>query len=112
MITKVGLVGVGRWGRNLARVLKDLGALAWVCDLEPERLHAGDGRLSGVQLTTRFETMLEQPDLQAIVIATPAHLHAQMTHRALIAGKDVLVEKPLCLSVIEARDLSALARER
>jgi UDP-2-acetamido-3-amino-2,3-dideoxy-glucuronate N-acetyltransferase len=106
----VGLVGCGQWGKNLARAFASLGVLRWLCDTNPEALEIQARRFPGVRTTTRFEDLLEA-DIQAIAIATPAALHFAVARAALLAGKDVFVEKPLALRYSDGVELVELAAE-
>lgn len=106
---KVGVVGCGYWGKNLVRVFSEIGGLAAVCDADPARL--ADLRLSqSVRATDRFEEMLAMPEVDAVVIAAPAAQHFALAKQALLAGKDVFVEKPLALRVEDGEELVELAR--
>ncbi|HYY32426.1 MAG TPA: Gfo/Idh/MocA family oxidoreductase [Gaiellaceae bacterium] len=111
---KVGLVGLGYWGPNLARNLEDLPGLdlAWVCDLDEERLATYAVRFPDARRTSRFEDLLEDEDLDAVAIATPVVTHFELARQALLAGKHVFVEKPLALSSVLGEQLVALAEER
>jgi len=100
MEVPVAVVGCGRWGRNHARNLADLGALELVCDPDP-----GAEVPAGVRRTDRFEEVLADPEVRAVVLATPASMHATMGLALIEAGKDVLIEKPLALSYDEGRRL-------
>lgn len=108
----VGLVGIGYWGKNLARNFYQLGALHTVCDADTELLHSRGSDLVGVRLTTNFEEMLQDPAVTRIAIAVPAEVHYPLAKRALLAGKDVYVEKPLCLDRAEGEELIRLAEKR
>jgi len=108
----IGLVGCGAWGANIARNLHQLGHLAVVCDARPATLKAAQAACRGVRATSRFERLLEDGELDAVAIASPAELHYSMARAALLAGKDVFVEKPLALSVAQAEELVALAARR
>jgi UDP-2-acetamido-3-amino-2,3-dideoxy-glucuronate N-acetyltransferase len=106
----VAVVGCGYWGRNLVRNFSQLGALAAVCDIEPARLEEVRG-IDSVAATSRFEDLLSMPEVQGVVIAAPAAQHFVMARKALLAGKDVFVEKPLALHVEEGEELTELARK-
>jgi UDP-2-acetamido-3-amino-2,3-dideoxy-glucuronate N-acetyltransferase len=108
----VAVVGSGYWGKNLVRNFHDIGALAAVCDSSEETLRAVAAQYPGCRTLRGFAEVLRDASVQAVVIATPAETHATLVREALLAGKDVLVEKPLCLSVEEGERLVALARER
>jgi predicted dehydrogenase len=110
----VGVVGLGFWGPNLARNFDDLpGArLAWLCDGQEDRLTRLAMRYPEARRTPRFDDLLADQALDAVVIATPVVTHADLARHALAAGKHVFVEKPLALSAGEAEELVALATER
>jgi UDP-2-acetamido-3-amino-2,3-dideoxy-glucuronate N-acetyltransferase len=108
----VAVVGCGYWGKNLVRNFHGLGALALVCDNDEQRLVDLRSQYDGINTTSSFEEILTNAALQSVVIATPAPLHAGMVREALLAGKDVLVEKPLALSESEGEEVVRLAQER
>jgi UDP-2-acetamido-3-amino-2,3-dideoxy-glucuronate N-acetyltransferase len=108
----IGLAGCGAWGVNIARNLHQLGHLSLICDTRPAALEKAQQVCRGVRATARFEDLLEDAALPAVAIATPAETHHALARRALLAGKDVFVEKPLALDVTQARELIALAAER
>lgn len=103
----LGVVGAGYWGKNLIRNFAELGVLRTVCDHSAE-VH---NRYPDVHTTLDFEELLADEAITAIVIATPGHTHFELAVRALKGGKDLYVEKPLCLSVAEGEQLVALAKE-
>jgi predicted dehydrogenase len=108
----VGVAGLGYWGPNLARNFDDLADLAWLCDLSPELLDRHGARYPDAQTTARFDDLLDDGSVQAIVIATPVTTHHELARRALSAGKHVFVEKPPALGGAEADELVALAEEQ
>lgn len=108
----VAVVGSGYWGRNLIRNFHQLGALRAICDADEETLRDTAAGYAGVRIGSSFDTLLEDPGLTAVALATPARTHAAMTRQALLAGKDVFVEKPLALSPAEGRELVDLARSK
>jgi len=103
----VALLGLGPWGRNHQRVLGELGALRSVYDANPGilDLHGAPGRSAN-----SLEAILGDPEVRAVVVATPARTHYELALRALKAGKDVLVEKPLTLDEAHGEDLVRRAR--
>ena len=109
---KVGLAGLGYWGPNLARNFDDLADLAWLCDVSPELIDRYGARYPDAETTTRFDDLLDDSSVQAIVIATPVTTHYELARRSLSAGKHVFVEKPPALSGAEADELVALAEEQ
>jgi predicted dehydrogenase len=111
-VIRVGLAGLGYWGPNLARNFAELAELAWLCDLSHDLLSEAEGRHPQARTTTRFDDLLAEPDLDAVVIATPVVTHYELAKQALAAGKHVFVEKPPAQSSAEAEELSALAEEQ
>jgi predicted dehydrogenase len=110
-VTKVGLVGLGYWGPNLARNFDELAELAWLCDLEEENRAHFAGRFPHARMTGDFEELLSDASVEAVVVATPVVTHFELARRALEAGKHVLVEKPPALTAGEAEELLATAEE-
>ncbi|MGB2874538.1 MAG: Gfo/Idh/MocA family oxidoreductase [Gaiellaceae bacterium] len=108
-MTTVGLVGLGYWGPNLARNFDELADLRWLCDASPDALERYGARYPETRTTTDYDEVLADPELDAIVVATPAVTHYELSKRALEAGKHVLVEKPPAMSSADAEDLVAAA---
>ena len=108
-MTNIGLVGLGYWGPNLARNFGELADLRWLCDLDPELREHFAERYPNARVTGDFDELLSDPELEAVVIATPAPTHYELAKRALEAGKHVLVEKPPALNAADAEDLLATA---
>jgi predicted dehydrogenase len=110
----VAVVGLGYWGPNLLRVLADNPEVEvrWICDLNRDRLAAYRRRHPSTRVTTRFERVLADSDVEAVIIATPVHTHHMLAAEALDAGKHVFVEKPLAQSSELADDLAELANDR
>jgi predicted dehydrogenase len=111
-VIKIGVAGLGYWGPNLARNFDDLAELTWLCDLSPDLLDRFSARYPSAHTTTRFDDLLDDDTVQAVVIATPVPTHYELSRRALAAGKHVFVEKPPALNGAEAEELVALAEER
>ena len=106
---RVAVVGCGYWGKNLVRNLSELGALGGVCDSEPGRVADCAKRYEVPALA--FDEALSTPEIDGLVIATPAETHAGLGIRALEAGKHVLIEKPLALLVSDAERIIARAEK-
>jgi UDP-2-acetamido-3-amino-2,3-dideoxy-glucuronate N-acetyltransferase len=105
MAPRVALIGCGTWGRNIARNLAGLGALAAVSDAD-----AGAASAAAHDAEVRaLDAILADATIDAVAIATPAATHAALAAQALAAGKHVFVEKPLALDVAEAERLVAAA---
>jgi predicted dehydrogenase len=111
-VTRVGVAGLGHWGPNLARNFDDLAELTWICDGSAEQLALFRRRFPQAQATERFEEMLADETLEAVVIATPVPTHHELAKQALEAGKHVLVEKPPAMRAAEMDELVALAGDR
>lgn len=109
----VGVVGMNYWGPNLARNFARLPGcrLAWVCDLDEETLGRHRSAHPSARFTTRYEDLLADRDLDAVVIATPVPTHAPLARLALEAGKDAFVEKPLALTHADAAALADAAED-
>ena len=107
----VAVVGVGGWGKNLARNYYQIpeSRLRYICDLDQNKLDYMSSQYPGVRTTRRFDDLLEDDELQAVVIATTAPTHYPLCKAALEAGKDVYVEKPFVLTLDHARELIGLA---
>jgi UDP-2-acetamido-3-amino-2,3-dideoxy-glucuronate N-acetyltransferase len=111
-VLRVAVVGSGYWGKNLVRNFHDLQALAGICDSHGETLQQFAQQYPSCRPYRSFAEVLGDESIQAVAIATPAETHANLVREALLAGKDVCVEKPLCLSVETGETLIALAKER
>ena len=107
----IGLVGFGYWGPNLARNFSaTLGCrLVAVCDQSPARLQAVTRQFPHCRTTSAYQSLLDDPEIQAIAIATPAPTHFLLARQALLSGKDVLVEKPMTTTAAHAEELIELA---
>lgn len=110
----VGVVGAGPWGQLVARAFaRTNGAeLRWICDLDGERLARAGAAHPGVRLTTSLDQLLEASGVDAVAVAVDSPRHHLVARRALEAGRHVLVEKPMALSLADAAALCALAEER
>ena len=108
----IAVIGSGYWGKNLVRNFAELGALAMICDTNTETREALAAQYPGCRAVADFAEVLRDDSIQAVSIATPAETHGTLVRQALLAGKDVLVEKPLCLVEEEARSLVALAKQQ
>lgn len=108
----LALVGAGKWGKNLARNFFELGALHTICDPSQTLLDQYSSLYPEVYLTREFEDVLGDKDILAVAIAAPAALHYTLAKQAILAGKDVYVEKPLCLSSQQGEELICLAEDK
>ncbi len=106
---RIAVLGCGAWGVNHVRVWSGLGRLAMVCDPDSRRLDALAVSHPDVRRTSDPYDVFADRDVTAVVVAAPAAMHAELALAALDAGKDVLVEKPLAVSVSEAEKAVELA---
>ncbi|MGH2871745.1 MAG: Gfo/Idh/MocA family protein [Solirubrobacteraceae bacterium] len=110
---KVAVIGFGYWGPNLVRNVverPDL-ELAGLCELERARAVEFSHRYPGVPIRSNLDRLLDDPEIEAVAIATPPQTHHEIARRALSAGKHTLVEKPLAATPTQAEDLVALAEQ-
>jgi predicted dehydrogenase len=110
-VQHLAVVGLGYWGPNRLRALSEIDGVeaTWVCDRDPARVESIAKRYPNTRPTTELAEVLADPDLDAVVLATPVFTHHALATAALRAGKHVFVEKPLAASSGEARDLFAVA---
>jgi predicted dehydrogenase len=111
MTINVALAGLGYWGPNMARTISTLknARLYALCEANADRLEQFGSLYSMAKLTTDYNTLLQDNDVHAIVLATPVHTHFELARAALKASKHVLVEKPLAQSSKECCELIGLA---
>src|SRR5438270_5505966 len=109
--TTIGVIGCGYWGPNLLRNFaeNETAELRWICDLDEQRLAAMGRRYPAAQTTADYKKLLADPTLDAVAVVTPVATHFQIAKEALLAGKHVLVEKPLTSTAREAEELIELA---
>ncbi|NQT19713.1 MAG: Gfo/Idh/MocA family oxidoreductase [Planctomycetes bacterium] len=107
----IAVIGFGYWGKNLIRNFHGLGVLRSICDADPGRGSVVREKYPDVAFLSDLEAVLEDDSTSAVAIATPAVTHFEVARKAIEAGKDVFVEKPLAINVHEGRQLTALAAE-
>jgi predicted dehydrogenase len=107
----IGLIGYGHWGPNHARVFNQLPEcrVHIIADRDDQRLAAIGQHSPGTEATSDYDAVLRHLKVDAVVIATPTKTHYSLVKSSLLAGKDVLVEKPISYTAYEARDLVELA---
>jgi predicted dehydrogenase len=103
-LVKLGVVGLGYWGPNLARNFAAIEGceLSWLCDASARAREKLAGAFPGARATAELDDLLADPELDAVVLATPVPTHAELAERALRAGKHCFVEKPLATTVADA----------
>jgi len=116
-MTMVAIIGYGYWGPNLLRNYMELPTatletgcrVKYVCDLRSEQLARAQARYPAVETTSSYEQVIDDPEIEAVIIATPISTHHPLAAAALRAGKHVFVEKPIAASSAEAAELCRLA---
>jgi predicted dehydrogenase len=113
MSIRIGVVGLGYWGPNLARNFDRLpgSELRWICDQSEAARDRWRPAFPGTRVTDDLDELLADPELDALVVATHVPSHAALAIRALGAGKHCFVEKPLAQSVGDAEQVVAAARD-
>ena len=109
--TRVGFIGFGYWGPNLARNIArhPEAQLAFICDIDESNRKRAAMQYPDVRVTDNSSSILADDDIDAVIIATPAGTHDFLVKAALAAGKHVLVTKPVSTSSTSARSMTALA---
>ncbi len=111
----VAIIGAGYWGKNLIRVFYSFGndvVLKYVCDLDEKKLKSTASFYPSVIITASADDIFKDTEIDAVVIATQVASHYCLAKKALLAGKHVLVEKPMTKTVAEAEELVMLAKEK
>lgn len=110
---RVGVLGYGYWGPNIVRTLRELPdtALAVVCDARVDRLREAQDRFD-VPATERWQEVIDDAGVDAVVVATPASTHCELALACLARDKHVLVEKPFATNAADAERMYADAHRR
>jgi predicted dehydrogenase len=110
-LTGIGILGAGYWGPKHVRNFSEIpGArVTMVADLDEARLRGIVSQYRDIRPTTDYLEMLGDPETEGVVIVTPVRTHFRLAREALMAGKHVLVEKPLAASSAECEELVELA---
>jgi predicted dehydrogenase len=106
---RLAVIGCGYWGKNLIRNFDALEVLAMVCDATPEGRTLAAEIAPNVDIVSSVERALAASEVEGVVIATPAETHYDLARKALEAGRDVFVEKPLALTYEQGAHLVKLA---
>lgn len=111
---KLGLIGCGDWGKNLLRNFSNLPGCVLIscCDQNPKQIEKLRPLYPQVKFTQSYKEIIENPDLVAVVISTPPASHFDLSKSAILAEKDVFVEKPMVLKVKEGEELVGLAEKK
>jgi len=105
-------IGAGYWGKNIVRNLYELGVLHTLCDLNQKRLAEFGEAYPEVRITSDLDIILQDEDIAAVTVATPASTHYGIAEQMLAADKHVFVEKPLALQESEGAALAELADQK
>jgi len=111
---RIGAIGYGYWGPNIVRnfSMASESQVTMVCDMNSQVLKKVKKVYPHIRVTTDFATMIKDPDVDAVAIATPVFTHYEFAKMSLQAGKSVFVEKPFTYTVAEAEELVELARKK
>ncbi len=108
---KVAVIGAGYWGKNLVRVFNELGTLKLICDTNKNALKIQSANFPGIETTNSLTRVLQDENIDAVAISSPAATHYKITKLALLHKKHVFVEKPIALTSREGEELRELAKE-
>jgi predicted dehydrogenase len=111
-MVRVAVAGLGHWGKNLVRNFDELADLRRLCDVSPDVRESFERRYPNASMCESFDELLDDPEVEAVVIATPVPTHYALAKQALEAGKHVFVEKPPAMRGEEMEELVALAEQR
>lgn len=109
IMTRIGVIGAGYWGKNLLRNFDQLGALYAICDQDSDNPNIAGYK--NQKLFSGYRDLLNDINIDAVAVSTPAESHYEIAKEALKAGKHVYVEKPICLSEKEGMELNSLAKK-
>jgi len=111
MVTKIAVIGVGGWGKNHARVLKELGCLVAICDLDAARAKEIAGKY-GVHSYSSIDEMLNNEQLDGCLVCTPTKTHAAAAKKLMEHGVHTFVEKPMSFSSKECEEMMEVAEKK
>ena len=111
MVAKVAVIGVGGWGKNHARVLKDMGCLAAICDLDAARAKDIAGKY-GARSYSSIDDMLGKEQLDGCLVCTPTKTHATVAKKMMDHGVNTFVEKPMSFSSKECEEMMQVAEKK
>lgn len=108
---KIAAIGSGAWGKNIVRTLHQMGALTVVAESAPALRGQLAADYPALEVVSHYSDLFTRADIAAVTIATPAATHHRIAKDCLLAGKDVFVEKPMTLTVMESEDLVSTAEK-
>jgi predicted dehydrogenase len=110
---KVAVIGLGTWGRELLDQLARIpqADVAGICDNYPASLKRAASKAPNAKPTEDYKALLADKEIRAIIVATPTHLHKEITLAALAAGKHVYCEAPLASTIEDAKEIALAAKK-
>jgi len=110
----IAVVGCGYWGPNLIRNFSALPecSVRYVCDKDEKRLAHMKQLYPSVETTSDYDKIVSDKDVDAVVVATPVHLHYELAKKALVAGKHAFVEKPMTQTAAQGNEIVHLAAKK
>ena len=111
MTKNIAVIGTGYWGKNIVRNFFELGCLKSICERDADRIKGMSAQYPDVSITASLNDILNDSLVDGVAISTPAEMHFNMAMECLLAGKDVYVEKPLCLTADYGEKLVKIARD-
>jgi UDP-N-acetylglucosamine 3-dehydrogenase len=111
MVASVAVIGVGGWGKNHARVLRELGCLAAICDLDAARAKDIAGKY-GARSYSSIDDMLGKEQLDGCLVCTPTKTHAAVAKKMMEHGVNTFVEKPMSFSSKECEEMMQVAEKK
>ena len=110
----IAVIGCGYWGPNLIRNFNSLSEcrVKIACDLDESRLAHMKSLYPDIDITTEFERVIDNAEIDAVVIATPVRFHYEMAKNSLQAGKHTFIEKPMASSAAECNELIEIAESK
>lgn len=112
MPRNIAVIGCGYWGKNLVRNFYELDSLNTVCDIDEKRIKSLKEKYPDIDISYDYRMLLKNHEIQAVAIATPALTHFQLAKEALLADKDVFVEKPIALTYKNGEELVSIAKDK
>jgi UDP-2-acetamido-3-amino-2,3-dideoxy-glucuronate N-acetyltransferase len=112
MSKNIAVIGCGYWGKNLVRNFYELNSLYAICDLDENKLKPFNANYPTLLTTTNYKSILQNPEVEAVIISTPAATHYSLAKEALFANKDIFVEKPIALNYREGAELVSSAKSQ
>lgn len=111
MLVCAALIGYGYWGPNVARAIQKLPnvKLSFICDKDPQKIQNAKRDYPFVETCSDIDIVLNNPNIDAVILATPANSHQFLATETLKSGKHILVEKPLALSTEQVKKIQAAA---